>query len=299
MSAGLRYNRPKRCGMAELKYTFTNDTLFKILFVKHPNLLKKLIAAMLRIRFDSIGKFDIRNPEMPPETLGEKFCRLDINMEVDGQRVDLEVQVKNEGDYAARTLYHWAREYSSALPESGRYADLPRTVIISIVAFNLFDCLEYFSEYQALEVTRFTPLSDRMALMYFELPKLPQEVAADNYLELWLSLFKAKTEEDLAKLETLEVPDMKEAISAYRHITVTPEFQEAERLRAKARHDEAQALYNAEIKGVQKGIQQGIQRGIQKGTINVAKALLLDGDSIDRIVHITGLSREEVERLRS
>jgi hypothetical protein len=42
---------------------------------------------------------------------------------------------------------------------------------------------------------------------------------------------------------------MQQAIKAYRSITVTPEFREMERLRSKARHDEAQALYHAEKVG--------------------------------------------------
>lgn len=37
---------------------------------------------------------------------------------------------------------------------------------------------------------------------------------------------------------------MSQAISAYYTITASSEFRERERLRAKARHDEAQALYN-------------------------------------------------------
>ena len=269
--------------MTKLKYTFTNDTLFKTLFVKYPHLLKKLVAVLLGIRLDSIERFAIRNPETPPENLGDKFCRLDINMTVDGDRIDLEVQVDNEGDYPARTLYYWAREYSTALPAAGRYADLPRTVIISIVGFKLFPCAEYHSEYQALEVTRLTPLSDKLSLHYFELPKLPETVTTDNDLELWLSLFRAKTEEDLLELESLEVHEMKEAINAYRHITVTPEFQEAERLRSKARHDEAQALFNAE----------------RKRTIEIARNMMADGEPIEKITRYTGLTREEVEGLRN
>ena len=39
---------------------------------------------------------------------------------------------------------------------------------------------------------------------------------------------------------------IKEAINAYHSIIATPEFREAERLRSKARHDEAQALYHAQ-----------------------------------------------------
>jgi predicted transposase/invertase (TIGR01784 family) len=185
---------------------------------------------------------------MPPEMLGEKFCRLDINMEVNRQRVDLEVQVDDEGNYPARSLYYWAREFSSARPVAGRYEELPRTIVASIMAFKLFPCAEYYSEYEAREVTRHTPLSDKMSLIFFELPKLPKEVKADNGLELWLSLFRARTEEELAELAELGVPEVSEAIEAYHQITATSEFQEAERLRFKARHDEAQALYNAERK---------------------------------------------------
>ena len=36
--------------MAKLKYTFMNDTLFKMLFVKYPELLKSLVSELLRIR---------------------------------------------------------------------------------------------------------------------------------------------------------------------------------------------------------------------------------------------------------
>jgi len=224
-----------------------------MLFVKYPELLKKLVAVLLGIKLESIGEFIIQNTEMPPESAGEKFCRLDINMKVDGQLVDLEVQVRDEGDYAERSLFNWAREYSSALPAGGDYLDLPRTVIISIINFNMFDCNEFHSEFGALEVTRHTPLTDKFALHYFELPKLSGMVSADNSLELWLALFKANTEEELAKIEALGVPDMEQAIEAYRTVTVTPEFRELARLREKARHNEAAALRNARNKGRAEG----------------------------------------------
>ena len=51
---------------------------------------------MLDIQLESIGEFVITNPDIPPDVIGEKFCRLDINMKVDGRRVDLEVQVLSE-----------------------------------------------------------------------------------------------------------------------------------------------------------------------------------------------------------
>ena len=217
----------------------------KSLFVKHQDLLKRLVAELLRIRSESIGQFEVADNEIPPEILGDKFCRLDINMTVNGQRVDLEIQVNDEGDYPERSLYYWAREYSSALGEGRDYQELPRTVIISIVAFKLFDCAEFHSEFQPLEATRHTPLTDRMSMHYFELSKLPDTINTDDELKLWLTLFRAETEEELKKIEALGVSVMEQAISAYRHITATDEFKEMERMRSLARHNEAAALRHA------------------------------------------------------
>ena len=232
--------------MTKLEYTFKTDTLFKMLFVQYPHLLRNLVAALLAIPLESIERLEINNPDMQPDSMGEKFCWLDINMTVDGRRVDLEIQVDNEGNYPERILYYWAREYSSALPEGGDYKDLPRTIVISIINFNLFDCPDFHSEFCPLEVKRYEPLSDRMSLHFFELQKLPPDrLSANDTLLLWLSLFKAETEEELAKINALEVPVMVQAINAYKKITVDPKFRELERQRSIARHNETTALRHA------------------------------------------------------
>lgn len=271
--------------MKKLEYTFKTDTLFKMLFIQHPDLLKIFISELLGIPIENIESFTILNPEMPPENLGDKFCRLDINMTVNGQRVDLEVQVNNEGDYPERVMLYWARDFSSSLATGQSYSMLPRTIIISIVDFPLFPCTEYHSFFQLLEVTRHTLLSDKMGLHFFELPKLPSNIGKDNMLLLWLSLFKANTEEELEKIRALEVPVMDQAINAYYTITASSEFRERERLYEKARHDEAQALYHAE------------QKGIRKKSFEVARDLKALGMPFEQIVKISGLSCAEVESL--
>jgi predicted transposase/invertase (TIGR01784 family) len=178
-------------------------------------------------------------------------------------------------------MYYWAREFSSALPTGQGYSMLPRTIVISIIDFSLFECGEYHSFFQPLEVTRHTLLSDKMGFHFYELPKLPVEVGQDNMLLLWLSLFKAETEEELAKIKEMEVPVMSQAINAYYTITASSEFREKERLRAKARHDEAQALYNAD----------------RNAKIGIARNMIADGESIEKIVRYTGLTKESIEKL--
>ena len=284
--------------MRKLRYTFKTDTLFKMLFVKHQDLLEKLVAALLGIPMESIKQFTVRNPEMPPEVLGDKFCRLDINMIVNGQRVDLEVQVANEGDYPERVMLYWAREFSTALPAGQSYSLLPRTIIISIIDFNLFDCAEFHSFFQPLETMRHTLLSDKMGFHFFELKKLPDDVDEKDALLLWLSLFRAETEEDLEKIKGMGVPMMEQAINAYYTITASSEFREVERLREKARHDEDQALYHAEQKGIARGKIEGKQEGIAERNIEIARTLLVMDMPIDQIIKVTGLTQKEVEDLR-
>ena len=235
--------------MTELKHKLTNDILFKLLFTKYPELLKKLVAVLLRIPLGSIKDFEITNPEIPPELMEGKFCRLDISMKVNGHLVDLEVQVKDEGDFPERALYYWARKYSTALKKSMKYAELPRTIVISIVNFEMFDCTEFFSEFLIMEKTRHTLLTDRFSMPFFELPKLSDAVNADDQIELWLALFKAKTEEELKRLEALRVPEMQEVIGAYRHVSVSEEFMELERMRSRAHHNEMSALGHARREG--------------------------------------------------
>lgn len=272
--------------MRKLQYTFKTDTLFKMLFVKHKDLLRNLVAALLGIPLGNIERFTVRNPEMPPEVLGDKFCRLDINMVVNGQRVDLEIQVANEGDYPERVMLYWAREFSTALPAGQSYSMLPRTIIISIIDFDLFDCTEYHSFFQPLETTRHTLLSDKMGFHFFELRKLPNEVSEKDALLLWLSLFKAETEEDLERIKGMGVPTMEQAVNAYYTITASPEFREVERLREKARHDEAQALHHAK------------QEGISERNIEIARNALQMRMPVTDISKLTGLTRAEIENLR-
>ena len=45
---------------------------------------------------------------------------------------------------------------------------------------------------------------------------------------------------------------MSTALQAYRHVAASDEFKERERMWSKARHDEAQALLNAELRGAEK-----------------------------------------------
>ena len=161
-------------------------------------------------------------------------------------------------------MYYWAREFSSALPAGQGYFVLPRTIIISIVDFNLFGCAEYSSFFQPLEVTRHMLLPDKMGFHFFELKKLPNNITENDSLLLWLSLFKAETVEELDRIRDLEVPEMEQAM-----------------------HDEVQALYHAK--------QEGKIEGRMECKVETAKNLLKMGMPLEQIAQATELSVKDLE----
>jgi predicted transposase/invertase (TIGR01784 family) len=162
-------------------------------------------------------------------------------------------------------------------------------VIISIINLNLFECEEYYSEFQALEVTRHTALTDKMGLYFYELGKLPKEVTAENKRLLWLTLFRADTEEELAKIESMEVPVMEQAIQAYHQITADSEFREMERLREMARHNEAAALRHVR--------DEGMEKGMEKERLEIARKMKGMGEAVEKIHIFTGLTTETIEKM--
>jgi len=122
-----------------------------------------------------------------------------------------------------------------------------------------------------------------------KLPKLPKIVGKGDELLLWLLLFWSKTEEDVIKIQKMGVPVMEQVIEAYRSVTASDEFKEIERLRSKARHDEASALNNAQRKGVFKGRQEK--------AIEIAKIMKARRMDLNEIMEITKLSVDDILRL--
>ena len=57
---------------------------------------------------------------------------------------------------------------------------------------------------------------------------------------------------------------MEQAINAYQKITIAPEFQEIERQRSIARHNEAAAIRNAKEMGEKEGVARGKQEEREK-----------------------------------
>ena len=99
-------------------------------------MLHDFISAILDIPSEKITEIIITNPELPPESALGKFSRLDLSLKVDDKLVNVEIQVKEHADYRDRTLFYWAKLYTSELKSGENYSDLKQTIAINIINFN-------------------------------------------------------------------------------------------------------------------------------------------------------------------
>ena len=156
--------------------------------------------------------------------------------------------------------------------------------------------------------------------IYFKLGKAA--VTKLEYTFKTETMFKADTKEELAKIESMEVPVMEQAIKAYHQegnlrpagsvevqegnlrpagsvevqITAESEFRERERLYSIARHNEAAALRHARDKaraeGRTEGKEEGRAEGRAEGVEKVAQKMKEMGFTKEQIQTATGLSLE-------
>ena len=122
-------------------------------------------------------------------------------------------------------------------------------------------------------------LTDALEIHTLEVPKARKINEDSERADLldWMKFFDVKTEEELYMLAQ-KSPAMKRATL---------------RLLELSADEKARQLYEARLK------EQRDNYAREKGIIlNVAKNLLNAGDSVDKIVGVTGLTREEVEGLQ-
>jgi predicted transposase/invertase (TIGR01784 family) len=62
--------------------------------------------------------------------------------------------------------------------------------------------------------------------------------------------------------------------------------------------DEQTNLDSARKEGLSQGLSQGIRQGLSQGRIEIAKSALAIGLPLDQIATITGLTVDEIEKLR-
>lgn len=256
------------------------DVIFKAMFGREgsEDILADFLSRLLEIPRKSIQRIIMDNVELIPDNYADKFCRVDLKMQVDERLINIELQINNEEHFRERTLYYWSRIYGSELKSGDDYSKLKETICINIVNFNLFDCNEFHSHFKIMEKTRHEVLTDKFGIHFFELKKIGKSPNKDNPMELWLQLINAETEEELDMLENTNVQEINKAILVLRELNADENMRRIAELREKALHDEANAINSAE--------ERGRIEGIEEGKLQIIEAMKKSGMTEEEIQNI-------------
>ncbi len=272
----------------------TNDYVFKRIFgqKKNSDILKDLLQAIL-------PNWNIKNVEPRQEVqletdfITDKVCRLDILATLDdGTKVDVEMQMRNYNDIEARSLFYTTREYHQSLENGQDYIELPKSIGIWISNFNVFNDEGPFHEIVRLRRDYENQIfTDKIEMHYLQLPKFKQKCKRiSNKLEEWLTFISFENMEELKMIENEKVKKAEEELEYL-------SGDEAERriayLRETAEIDRKFAMTAAR----DQGRVEGRSEGKIEEKIETAKKMLAEEMDINLIIKITGLTKDEIEKL--
>ena len=202
----------------------------------------------------------------------------------DGTKVDIEMQMRNYNDIEARSLFYTTREYHQSLENGQDYIEIPKSIGIWISNFNVFNDEGPFHEIVRLRRDYENQIfTDKIEMHYLQLPKFKQKCKRiSNKLEEWLTFISFENMEELKMIENEKVKKAEEELEYL-------SGDEAERriayLRETAEIDRKFAMTAARDQG----------RAEEK--IDIAKKMLEKNMDISLIIEVTGLTKEEIEKL--
>ncbi|GHV46384.1 hypothetical protein FACS1894204_07880 [Synergistales bacterium] len=140
-----------------------------------------------------------------------------------------------------------------------------------------------------------------MEIHTLEMKKLPENKSDDdreNELIDWLRLIRSDREDEIEMLAT-KTPEMKMAVGRLKQLSA----DERTRMRYEARElylmDEMARIEGAEARGIAKGNAEGKAEGQHEKALEVARSMFADAMSVDIVSKFTGLSVEELNKLRA
>ncbi len=276
-----------------------NDIVFQRIFGSPENediLISFLNALLENTEKEKITKVEYVDTKLSNiEIVDDKLGILDVRVITEkGIHINVEIQLVNRHNMINRTLFYWSRLYSNQLKRGEDYRNLNKTITINIINFNYIDSEKYHTVYHLYEDEEKRKLTDILEIHFVELLKyLEKRPGLNNSLNKWLA-FLTKPERKVLEVAEMAEPAIKKAITVLDMLSRDPDTVRLAELRMKQILDEKSMVEGAK----EEGRKEGIKEGIKEGVIKTAKSALIKGADISFVAAITGLSEEEVRKLK-
>ena len=322
-SAHSIYDKNKDTGMAKFINPFT-DWGFKHIFGRE--ISKGLLISFLNDLFAGefrIADLKFNNNERQGLTKDGRGVVFDIFCTTDeGKNIIVEMQNRAQEHFIDRALYYTSR----AIVEQGKKGDWDYALmpVYTVCFMNFVDSSlpagRFRTDIVLADRDTGRAMSDKVRMVYLMLPLFTKEEGdCENDFERWIfvlknmstlermpflaqnAVFKRLAEiSDLTALSKEEQEKYDESIRIMRDTYATMSYARKE--------GHAEGLAEGMEKGMEKGIAEGKKQGLAEGRkqglaegrkqlMSVASKLLRSGMSVEEVCRMTGLPREEIERV--
>ena len=277
------------------KFNLKNDIIFTAFFARKGNeeFLIDFLQSILKIE---IKKIKIREEvNLEKLSVGEKGGRLDIQAELnEGTIVNIEMQMKNLHNIENRTTLYGAKVLAREEARGKNYNEIKDVIMINILNYELTEFKEYISEtVVVLDKHREYEIIKGMKWYFIELPKFRKAHSnMDEKLNQWLAFID---DNDRGKIKMAEKKNktLEKARKEMTYLTGDEEIRRLAELREKWEMD-----WNSSMDYSKKeGIKEGVTEGKKKERLENAKKMKEEKIPTETIMKITGLTKEEVEKL--
>ena len=159
-----------------------------------------------------------------------------------------------------------------------------------------FDTRFYLQNVIKYSITKRLILTDKFELDIIELSKIKGRENEKDQLLDWL-IFLENPESERVARKMKENENLKEAVEKLDRISEDEKMQRIIELREKAIRDEHAIYAKGVDDGIEKGIIEGKNKGAKEKELQIAKNMLKEKASIEFIIKVTGLTKEEIEKL--
>ena len=280
-----------------------NDVVFQTLFTRgKEKITKDLLEKILKIKIHSI-ELD-KSKDLLNENKNDKNGRLDLRAVInDNIECDIEVQLTTHEKMLPRFLLYWAKMYSANLKVGEEYSKLRRTISIIIVDGELPE-FKGIKKAQTNWQIREEEYKNIILTSYFEiciieLPKAIKEYKTnkENGALQWMMFLENPEDMEVTKIME-ENENIKEAKEELDRISQDDILRRMAFKAELERMDHAQLMYEAKRDGKAEGRVEGKTEGAKEEKVQIAKNLLKLNVKIETIIEATGLTKEEIEKIK-
>ena len=276
-------------------YSCKYDRAFKEVFLKERNkdLLKVLLESILKLK---IKEIKLIPNELNEENLLVRRKTLDALIETDIGKIGIEVNSNNRPYVHLRNMAYICDLYASYTLSKEKYTDK-----VDIIQINL--SYELGINHKKLSIYKIMDDEENLYVNNFKI----YEINMDYYLKLWYD----KNEKEIKENEYLVMLGLdKEELEAFskkiKNEKVEKYMSEIKKVNGKtvfkrfiSYEQDKEFIKNSELSEAKdEGIKEGIKEGSYDKQIEIAKNLLNENMDIKTISKVTGLSIENINKLK-